>query len=91
MVREQYPVLELWPIRCQFDMDLAEPLFALGRTRARRALGTRMPECILLKNVINFVHLLIHCRHIAVVMVNVNVANVYVIHFMKEMSVKGAR
>jgi hypothetical protein len=22
MVREQYPVLELWPIRCQFDMDL---------------------------------------------------------------------
>jgi hypothetical protein len=23
MVREQYPVLELWPIRCQFDMDLA--------------------------------------------------------------------
>ena len=23
MVREQYPVLELWTIRCQFDMDLA--------------------------------------------------------------------
>ena len=23
MVRGQYPVLELWPIRCQFDMDLA--------------------------------------------------------------------
>ena len=50
MVREQYPVLELWPIRCQFDLIWIwpEPLVVLGRTHVRRALGTRMIQTYIL-------------------------------------------